>query len=60
MSLELRLEGRQSLSMSHTVRDRDIVQDGRTNERKGSLSLELFTSVQNKEDVSLLLPHMPA
>ena len=38
MSLELRFEGRQSLSMLH--REREIVPDGWTNERKGVLSLE--------------------
>ena len=48
MSLPLRLEGRQSLSMPH--REREIVLDGRTNERKGALPLEPFTSVQNTED----------
>ena len=51
MSLQLRFEGRQSLSMSH--REREIVPDGRTNERKGALSLESFTSVRNTEDVSV-------
>ena len=35
MSLQLRFEGRQSLSMSH--REREFVPDGRTNERKGTL-----------------------
>ena len=41
MSLELRFEGRQSLSMSH--REREIVPDVRTDERRVVLSLELFT-----------------
>ena len=41
MSGNLRLKGRQSLSVSH--REREIVPDGRTNERKGALSLEPFT-----------------
>ena len=50
MSLELRSEGRRSLSMSH--REREIVPNGRTNERKGALSLEPFTSVRNTEDAS--------
>ena len=36
MSLELRLEGRPSLSMSH--REREIVPDTGINERKGALS----------------------
>ena len=48
MSLQLGFEGKQSLSMSH--REREIVQDGRSNERKGALSLEPFTSVRNTED----------
>ena len=34
--------------MSH--REREIVPDGRTNERKSALSLEPFTSVPNMED----------
>ena len=51
MSLELRFEGRQSLNMSH--RESEIVPDGRTNERKGALSLEPFTSVRNTEDASV-------
>ena len=50
MSLQLRFEGRQSLSMSH--REREIVPNGRTNERKGALSMERFTSVRNDESVS--------
>ena len=51
MSLQLRFEGRQSLSMSH--REREIVPDGRTNERKGTLSMESFMSVRNAEDASV-------
>ena len=51
MSLQLRCEGRQSSSMSH--REREIVPDGRANERKGALSLEPFTSVRNTEDASV-------
>ena len=51
MSLELRFEGRPSLSMSH--REREIVPAGRTNERKGMMSLEPFMSVQNTEDASV-------
>ena len=51
MSLELRFEGRQSMSTSH--REREIVPDGRTSERKGVLSLEPFTSVRNTEDASV-------
>ena len=39
------------MSMSH--RKREIVPDGRTNERKGALSLEPFTSVRNTEDASV-------
>ena len=37
--------------MSH--REREIVPDGRTSERKGALSLESFTSVRNTEDASV-------
>ena len=48
VSLQVRLEGRQSVSMS--PRERDIVLDGRTIERNGALPLEPFTSVQNTED----------
>ena len=51
MSLQLRYDGRQSLSMSH--REREIFPDGRTNEGKGVLSLECFLSVWNTEDVSV-------
>ena len=51
MSLELRSEGRRSLSMSH--REREIVPNGRTNERKGALSFESFTPVLNTEDASV-------
>ena len=51
VSLELRLEGRQILSMSH--REREIVPDGRTTEREGALSLELFRSVRNTDDASV-------
>ena len=51
MSLQLRFEGRQSLSMPH--REKKIAPDGRINERKGALSLEPFTSVQNTEDASV-------
>ena len=51
MSLQLGSEGRQSLSMSH--REREIVPDGRTSERKGALSLEFFMSVWNMEDASV-------
>ena len=51
MSLELTLEGRQSVSMSH--REMEIVPDGRTNERKGALSLELLTSARNMETASV-------
>ena len=42
-NLQLRFEGRQSLSMLH--REREIAPDGRTYERKGVLSLEPFASV---------------
>ena len=49
MSLQLRFEGRQSLSVSH--REREIVPEGRTNERNGALSWEPFTSVWSTEDV---------
>ena len=42
VSLELCLEGRQSLSMSH--RDRKIVPDGGASERKGALSLKFIAS----------------
>ena len=48
MSLQLRFEGRLSLSISH--REREIVPDGMTNERKSALSFEPFTSVWNTED----------
>ena len=51
MSVELRLEGRQSFSMLH--REREIVPAGRINERKGTLSFELLTSVRNMEDMSV-------
>ena len=37
--------------MSH--REREIVPDGRTNERKGTLSLESLTTVRNTEDASV-------
>ena len=37
--------------MSH--REREIVPDGKTNERKGALSLEPFVSVRNTEDASV-------
>ena len=48
--LKLRLDGRQTLTMFH--REREIVPDGRTGERKSALSLEL-TSVGNTEDSSV-------
>ena len=51
VSLQLRFEGRQSLSMLH--REREIVPDGKTNERKGALSSEAFTSIQSTEDASV-------
>ena len=51
MRFQLRFEGRQSLSMS--LREKEIVPDGRTNEGKGALSLETFTSVRNTEDASV-------
>ena len=51
VSLQLRFEGRQSLSMSH--REWKIVPDGKTSERKGALSLKPFTSVRNTEDASV-------
>ena len=51
MSLQLRFEGRQSLSM--LLREREIVPHERTNERKGALCMEPSTSVQNTEDVSV-------
>ena len=51
VSLQLRFEGRQSWSVSH--RKREIIPDGGTNERKGALSLEPFTSVWNTEDASV-------
>ena len=51
MSLKLRFEGRQSLSTSH--REREIVTDRRTIERKGALSLEPFTSARNTEDANV-------
>ena len=50
VNLQLRFEGRQSLSMSH--REREIVPDGRNNERIGALSFEPFTSVRNTEDAN--------
>ena len=51
VSFQLRFEGRQRLSVSH--REREIVPDGRTNERKVALSLESVTSVRNTEDASV-------
>ena len=51
MRLQLRFEGRQSLSMS--PKEREIVLDGRTSERKGALSLEPYMSVPNTEDASV-------
>ena len=41
MSLELRLAGRQSLSMSH--REREIVPDGGANGIKGALSWKFLS-----------------
>ena len=43
VNLEPRLESRQSLNMSH--RERETVPEGRTNERKAALSLELHSCV---------------
>ena len=45
VSLQLWLEGRQSWSMSH--REREIVPDRGTSERKGMLSLKFLASVWN-------------
>ena len=39
--------------MSMSPKEREIVLDGRTSERKGALSLESFTSVRNTEDASV-------
>ena len=51
VSLELWLEGIKGLSMSH--RERELVPDGKTNKRKGNLSLEFLASVWDTEDASV-------